>query len=132
MSLFAFIHKGFKDKNLRFFLINRTDINSSNDSEYRYGTGFYTSIFTVKQLFEKLSGIIEIRNEYRMKDKYMDLFVDDSGSNLIILSPQLNYMFGNLNVSAIFDYPLYGYYFGHQLAIKLAVAINLTYQLKLF
>jgi len=131
LVLQAFLHKGYKEHGLRFILIHRTDINAENNLEYRYGTGFYTSFYTAKNIFNELTGIIEIRNEYRTQDSYLGEVYEDSGGNIIILSPQLNYVIGDFNISALFDYPLYKYYNGYQLANDYSFALNFTWQLKL-
>ncbi len=132
LVLQAFLHKGYKDHGLRFILIHRTDINAENNLDYQYGTGFYTSFYTAKNIFDAITGIIEIRNEYRLKDAYMGEVYDDSGGNIFIISPQINYVIGDFNISALFDYPFYKYYNGYQLANDFSFALNLTWQIKLF
>ncbi|MFP4368706.1 MAG: hypothetical protein ACLFR2_03920 [Candidatus Kapaibacterium sp.] len=127
----AFIHKGFKDKGLRLFLIQRTELNAENDLDYRYGEGFYTSLFASKSISKGLSGILELRNEFRNKDEYLGEVNNDSGGSIFIISPQLNYVMGNFYLSALYDYPIYKYYNGYQLSNNSSFAINLTWQVKI-
>lgn len=131
LVLQAFFHKGFKDLGLRFFLIHQTDFNAENNLDYKYGTGFYTSFYTSKSIFNGLTGIIEIRNEFRMKDKYQGELYEDSGGSIFVVSPQVNYVIGDFNISALFDYPFYKNYNGYQLSNNSSFAINLTWQTKL-
>jgi hypothetical protein len=131
IALQAFLHKGYKDHGLRFILIHRTDINSENNSNYKYGTGFYTSFYTAINIVDELTGILEIRNEYRTKDEFMGEIYDDSGGNIFVISPQLNYVISDFNISVLFDYPIYKYYNGYQLANDYSIAMNLTWQINL-
>lgn len=132
LTLNFFIHKGIKKEGIRFLLIHRTDINAENNNNYKYGSGFYTSFFTTKNIVKGVTGIIEIRNEYRLKDKYQDELYEDSGGNIFVISPQLNYVIGDFNISTLFDYPFYKYYNGHQLASDYSIAVNLTWQTKIY
>ncbi len=128
----AFLHKGFKNLGLRFFLIHRTDINAENNLGYQYGTVYNTSFYTVKNILKELSTILEIRHELRMKDKYQGELHEDSGGFNFIISPQLNYVFGKFNISAFYEYPFYKYYNGHQLSNNSSFGVNLTWQTNLF
>lgn len=131
LVLQAFLHKGFKDYGLRFFLIHRTDINAVNNLDYKYGAGFYTSLFVSKSIIKSLTGLLEIRNELRMHDKYQNELSEDSGGNIFVISPQLNYVVGDFYISALFDYPFYKYYNGYQLSNNSSFSINLTWQTNL-
>ncbi len=128
LVLQAFLHKGFKDYGLRFFLIHRTDINAENNLDYQYGSGFYTSLYVSKNILKGLTGLLEVRNELRMQDKYQGELYEDSGGNIFIVSPQINYVLGDFYISALFDYPFYKNYNGYQLSNSSSFAINLTWQ----
>ncbi|HBX52538.1 MAG: hypothetical protein A2275_12895 [Bacteroidetes bacterium RIFOXYA12_FULL_35_11] len=121
-------------KGMRYFLINRVEINTENKQEYQFGNVFITSLFVSKHLHfrwqwltENWTAILQVRHEYRTKSKNRDIEVGSSGSNLLYLSPQLNYTIKEKwNVSVIADIPLYQYYYGTQLANKFAIGFNLT------
>jgi hypothetical protein len=131
-----FLHKGFGESSFHLFLINRSEFNTTNKEDYRYGNSYLTSLFATTKLFENMTGIFEIRDEYRQEDKVKDQFAN-SGGNVIILSPQLNYNLGDFNISALFDYPVYSYYnaylklkpYIYQLAQKYSFAVNLSWQI---
>ncbi len=127
-----FIHKGFEQQGIRLILMHRTDINAENNLDYQYGTGFYTSLYLTKNIIDRLSGIVEIRNEFRLKDKYLGETYEDSGGNIFIISPQINYTIKDFNISALLDYPFYKNYNGYQLANDFSIAFNITWQTELF
>jgi hypothetical protein len=124
------IHKGFKKEGINLFLINRSELNSKNKNEYQYGPAFYSSFFISKIFLKQFNGIIELRNELRMKDKSHDsTFVDSGGLNFII-SPKINYNLNDFSISAMLDFPFYQYYNGHQLGNKLSAALAISYNIK--
>ncbi|MCL5990733.1 MAG: hypothetical protein M1419_01345 [Bacteroidetes bacterium] len=128
-----FFHKGFSNISTNLFLVNRIEINSSNsnDYEYKYGNCYNTSLFVTKKIVDKLIGIVQFRNEIKDKDRENIGEIQSSGSNLLFISPQLNYSFGDLSVSALYDLPVYRYYNSRQLAGKYSFALNFIWQLDL-
>jgi hypothetical protein len=136
LSLFAY--KGFNKSGFHFFLINRTEFNTKNKYGYIFGPSNYTSLFSAYEVFPFLTGIIELRNEWRLRDYIIDYYVGESGGNkiytdkyagdsggdIIFISPQINFNISSFNLSLIFDYPLYGLYNGTQLANNYSVGLN--------
>ncbi|MBI5219835.1 MAG: transporter [Bacteroidia bacterium] len=121
-------------KAMRYFMINRVEINAVNKQEYKFGNAFITSLFVSKKLHfrwqwltENWTAILQVRHEYRTKSTNEGNEVTASGSNLLFISPQLNYSISEKwNVSVIADIPMYQYYNGTQLANKFAVGFNIS------
>lgn len=130
----AFLHKGFKKDDIHLFLLNRSEYNFENASNYQYGPSFNTSMYFTKGILKNLTGILEIRNEIRLKDKLKGEYHEDegmyTGGIFLHLSPQINYSIGQFNFSALYDYPIYQYYNGYQLGNNYMIALNITYQTK--
>lgn len=130
--LLNYFHKGFIESEMNLIMINRIDINAENNSDYQYGTSFINSAFVTKSIIEDLTGILEIRSDVKLRDRYLDEEVMTSGWNNVILSPQINYSFSDFNVSAFYDIPVYKYYNDTQLTNKQNIGISLTWQSKVF
>lgn len=121
-----FWYKGFIEKGVRLFFINRFETNTENQREYKFGNALYSAFFVSKSFNLHLTGIIQARYEYKGKDFRNNYLLNSSGSHILYLSPQLNYTIAQKwNVSVLTDLPVYRYYNGIQLAHKFAFAINL-------
>jgi hypothetical protein len=124
-------------KAMRYFMINRYEVNFVNNENYRYGNVLYTSLFISKHLHfrqqwisENWTAILQLRNECRSRNYYNHTKVKGSGSILFYLSPQLNYTIKEkYNISVLTDIPLYQYYNDIQLANKFSLLVNLTMDL---
>jgi len=130
--LLSYLHKGFKSEGLHFILVNRAEFNAKNKTTYKYGSSFVNSFFITKNMIGKLTGILEIRSDVRLRDSKYGNNIYDSGWNIIILSPQLNYSIGNFNFAAFFDFPVYKHYNGKQLTNKYSLGLAITWQTNLF
>jgi len=134
VSFQAFLHKGFKANDIHLFLINRTDYNFENKNEYQYGSTINTSFYITKGILKSLTGILEIRNEIRMKDKFKSEYQEDAGmftgGYFFHFAPQLNYTIGQFNFSVLFDYPIFQYYYGHQLGNNYSIGLNVSWLTK--
>jgi len=134
-----FFHKGFSEATTHLFLVHRIEINgrNENDYDYKYGNIYNTSLFVTKKIIPNLIGILQLRNEIKDKDTEREKNdeeikeISNSGGILFFISPQLNFSFGDVFVSALFDYPLYRYYNSRQLAGKYSFAMNFIWQLDL-
>lgn len=128
-----FMHKGFSDSEYHLFFIGSSEVNLENSDGYRYGDLYSFSLFAAKNLSKLFTGVVELRNEYRLKDEYKlngeSHIHNSSGSKTMVISPQINFLQKNLNVSLGFDYPLYQYYNGEQLGRHLAVGFNLAWNI---
>ncbi len=119
-------------KGLRFFITNRIEVNTANKQNYRPGTSVFTSFFLSKHLMSHwLPGdwttIIQLRNEFRAKDKLCCGFKEASGGVLFFVSPQINYSIKEKwNVSFMFDYPVYQHFNGTQLGTKYGFTLSLS------
>jgi len=124
-------------KGLRFFMINRYEYNFKNSVDYLWGQSLFNSFFISKRLHfkqqwmtENWTGVLQLRHEMRTRNYNYALSnpqVDASGSQLIYLTPQLNYTANEIwNFSLLFDIPLYKYYNGTQIGNKFAVSLSIT------
>jgi len=131
INIKSFLHKGFKKSDLHFFLINRFDYFFENNQTYNYGPMLTSSLFMTKTLINNLSAYIELRNELRDKDLKNGEKVDNTGSSIFYISPQLNYSFDKFNISLFYDFPIYQSFNGSQLGVNYSIGLNITYQTKL-
>ena len=131
LGLKSFFHKGFNKSDLHFFLINHLNYFFENNQHYQYGVILTSSFFITKLIIENLSAFFEIRNELRSKDYKENKTLNNTGSSIFYISPQLNYTLYGLNISVFYDYPFYQLFNGSQLGINYSLGINLTYQTKI-
>lgn len=129
----AFLHKGLKDPDINLFLIGRAEFNGENKNTfpYRYGNSYIASLFAGKEIFDNLTGIIQFRSEYREKDFRSGKPIDQTGSLLLFISPQVSFNLSDWNISALFDFPFYKYYNDRQLSMKYSFSVNLTHTFSL-
>ncbi len=128
----SFLHKGYREIGLHLILSNRIENNFENAQEYKYGLALVNSLFVSQNIYENLNGIVELRSEYRTKDKTKGIEIPNSGGNSVVVSPQLNYSISDFGISAIFDIPVYKYYNGSQLTNAYTFGLALSWQSKLF
>ena len=138
VSEMIFFNKGFPAITLRIFSINRFDYNfrAKNDyiqsTDYKYGNILLNSVFISKKIMKYFFGILQIRNEWKTNDKDFqndepDHKVENSGFDLVTVSPQLSYsIVGKWNLTASVDIPVYKYYNGKQMTPAYSFAVSLT------
>jgi hypothetical protein len=118
-----FISKGYVCNGTRIFLINRTEVNGVNASAYQYGILSQTSVFYLKNINDKLAGLMQARHELKTKDKRNDQVINYSGGHQVFLSPQLSYIpLKGISISATFDYPVFQFLNGIQMGNRYAVS----------
>ncbi|MEI7664408.1 MAG: hypothetical protein WCK34_19525 [Bacteroidota bacterium] len=139
-SAMLFLNKGFPSITLRLFTISRYDYNfrSKNDyfqhTDYKYGNILLNSIFVSKKIIKYFFGILQVRYEWKTNDQdfasisYEENYkVENSGFNLITVSPQLSYsIVGKWNLTVLCDIPVYKFYNGKQMTPKYSFAVSLT------
>lgn len=109
------------ENGMRYFFISRAEVNSENKNEYKLGHSFYNSFYLSKHLmFPWLKGdwttILQVRNEIRTFDKMYNIKKESSGSTLLFLAPQINYVHKDeWYLSAMLDIPVYQKFNGIQL-----------------
>ncbi len=127
ISGMIFISKGFPDVKMRLFSINRFDHNFQDKLAYAFGDVLSNSVFVSRNITKNLMGLLQIRNEYRWKDKDQKVIRQNSGNHLVLLSPQLNYRFASeWNVSMMIDLPVYKHYSGKQLTPSYSFAVGIS------
>lgn len=133
----SFLYKGFPEKRLRLFFINRYELNYPDIKNYKYGNALLNSFFIAKRIKQSnWTAIAQVRYEFREKDltnpnRYScyatGTYVNSSGGHLIFIAPQINYTIAQKwNLSLLADLPVYRYYNGTQLGNKFAFAIYLS------
>jgi hypothetical protein len=105
------------------------DINATNSAEYRYGPVSTSSLAFLGRVAENLTLIAELRVEHRWRDHYFEAPMDDSGVSTLVLSPQFGFRMGPFLLSPFFDFPLYRYYYGTQLANDLQTGLHLLWNI---
>jgi hypothetical protein len=119
-----FLHKGFIQKKTHLFFVSQYLLAGKNDLNYKRGDAWINSFFVSYNVKYPWSIIMRIRNELSGKDHRSEQLINASGSNLLYLSPQINYNIKQkLDVSVLFDVPVYRYYNGTQLAKQYNVAV---------
>lgn len=127
-----FFVKENSESGMRYFFISRFETNRQNINDYRLGNAVFTSMFVSRHLPDHwIKGdwtvILQLRNEFRTKNKRGEITEEYTGGNIFLLSPQINYRLKEKwNFSLIFDIPVYQYYNGIQLAYNYAFMVNLT------
>ena len=106
---------------MRYFFISRAEFNGTNKKEYKLGNSWYNSIYLSKHLMSpKIKGdwtaILQLRNEIRQQDVIGTEIKKSSGSNLLFIAPQLNYVYKEQwYISAMIDIPVFQDFNGTQL-----------------
>lgn len=127
MVIQSFLYKEFDESAFRIFMINAVNISGSNPRSYKEGNTYLNSLFLSKTFLKTLTGIIQIRNEIRSHSYRDNMKVMSSGGYRFILVPQLNYQIKNkYNLSFLYEFPFYQYYYGIQLKDRYAFSINLN------
>jgi hypothetical protein len=116
----------------RWFLTERIEVNARNRQDYRQGTSAFTSLFYSKHLmFPWLKGdwtaIMQVRNEFRGRDRTADGLRESTGSTVFYLSPQINHFIREKwNLSITGDIPIWQSFTGTQLAMRYGFSLNLA------
>lgn len=119
-----FLYKGFIQKKTHLFFASQFLTVGKNNLNYKSGNAWINSFFISYNIKHPWSIIMQVRNELRGKDHRNEQLINASGSNLLYLSPQINYNIKQkLDVSVLFDVPVYRYYNGTQLAKQYNVAV---------
>jgi len=122
-----FFNKGFPDITLRIFTLNKFEINGTNRDDCKYGNLFMNSIFVSKKIAMNFFGVVQFRSENRQKDIEDGATKDNTGNEIIFISPQLSYSIaGQWHLAAMTDIPVYKNYIGKQLTPKYSFAVSLT------
>lgn len=125
----SFLYKGFSEKGLRLFFINRYEANYPDQQRFKFGNSFLSSFFISKRIKQSnWAVIVQARHEFRAKDvRDAGTYVNSSGGNLIFIAPQINYTIAKKwNISLLADLPVYRNYNGIQLGNKFAFALYLS------
>lgn len=126
-----FLYKGYIQKKTHLFFASQFLSAGKNDLNYKNGDAWINSFFVSYNIKYPLSLILQLRNELRGKDHRNGQLIDASGSEMLYVSPQLNYNFRQrLDISVLFDLPVYRYYNGTQLGkqYNIAVIVNRVFK----
>jgi hypothetical protein len=112
---------------LTLAISNRTDFNTENDRGFIYGISNTSSFFIAGTIYEKLSGVFELRNTFRAKDKYLGTINEDSGGNVLSIAPQFIYSINDFKIAVLGSIPVMNYYNGTQLTNSFTCGVHLSY-----
>ena len=121
----SYFYKGIMNDSLKLFLINRMELNYENDLLYKYGNTFSTSLFISYPVRKKLTGLIQLRHEYKEFNRNAGIELTNTGGHIAFVSPQIVYSIGKWDASVLTEIPVYRNYNGTQLGNKIAVAVSL-------
>lgn len=116
----------FEDYKFTVFIINRAIINYADKNDYLYGNTLINSLM-ISKTFSKFISSLEIRNEIRAKDKYKEIDINDSGSLQFFLSPKIGISLNKFTILAVYDFPIYSYYYGKQMGNNYSLSFNIYY-----
>jgi hypothetical protein len=122
----SFLYKGLKNDSIKLFLINRLELNYENELSYRYGNSFSTSLFVAAPAIKSVTGILQLRHEYKLMNRSFDKKLINTGGHIAFISPQINYSFGKWNASFLVDFPVWRHYNGTQLGNKYSLTLNVV------
>ncbi|MFW6289498.1 MAG: hypothetical protein ACOC0R_00905 [Mariniphaga sp.] len=109
----------------RYFLTSRFETNAENKENYRLGNMLFSSIYISQhlkhpKLKDKWTAILQVRHELRTSDRIKDRIKEASGSSLLFVAPQLNYVLNDeWYLSGMADIPAYQNFNGTQLGAGL-------------
>ncbi len=128
----AFIIKENSFRGLRYFFVARGEYNYKNRAGYRYGNYFAASAYLSKHLmYNRVKGdwttILQLRNEFRGRDRINDRTVEYTGGYSLLVVPQINFTIKEKwNMSLMGSIPVYQYFNGIQLATKFGIILNVA------
>ncbi len=111
-----FVYRGFLDKGLHLFAVNRIEWKTSNPDGYRYGNLYATSLFASVNLGLQWVGGVQARTEIRGRDRRPSGRIPVTGSTKLYITPQVSFaLTRSLAVTVLADLPVYQRYNGGQL-----------------
>lgn len=115
---------------MRYFISNRFEYNFANKYHYKAGSSLVNSFYASKHLVAvpgDWTVILQLRNELRNVDRINDTVKPSSGSVLLFVVPQINYVYKEkLYVSLMADIPFYQYFKGEQLGAGLGFTLSIS------
>ncbi len=124
-----FYKKYFPEINSGLIIGNRTDYNFRNYWDYKYGFSSITSFIFLNNLLSFLNLGIELRNDYRDKDKDFKVneIINESGMYAFALNPLVRVISGKFIFAAFYSFPVYQYYNGRQIANKYSLGFDISF-----
>ncbi len=105
----------------RYFFTSRFETNAENKEKYRLGSSLFNSFYISQhlrhpKLKDKWTAILQLRHEFRTPDRLNNEIKGSSGSTLLFITPQLNFvLYDEWYLSGLADIPAYQYFKGTQL-----------------
>lgn len=127
-----FFKKYFPDINLGMIAGNRTDYNLENKWDYRYGISSISSLVFLYNASANINFGAELRYDFRAKDYNKGKKNCGSGFFTFSLSPIFRYSYRKFIFGLFYNYPLYQFYNGKQLANKFSFGLNLSLNTNIF
>ncbi len=133
---YTFFYRGYPKQNLRFFANALYIRKGWNPLGEKMGDFVTVGLFVSKSFFPNLGTTLQVRGELIAPMKInqvveMNDFQSDntsSGYKKVFVTPMVNYSFGNFNVYALIDLPVYQYVTGNQVGTEFQATAGLTYR----
>lgn len=123
---------------LRYFWINRYEVNFVNPQGYLFGNIFNSSAFVSRHFvfgegkLKDWTFILQLRYQHKGQNQRDGSPVQASGGEMVMIAPQVNCsIFESWNISLLYEKPLYQYYLGTQLGMDYAFLINIVHDFNL-
>jgi hypothetical protein len=133
ITLQSFIVKENSFSSMRYFWVNRYEINFENPQGYVFGKVFSSSVFVSRHFtfgegrWKDWTLILQGRFQMKEKNTRDGNIVLASGGHSVMFAPQVNFSPGeNWNISLVFERPLYQYLNSIQLGSQYAVLLNMS------
>ena len=105
------------------------DLNLANGNGTKVGDAVYTQVMCRYNNLEKFSPSIALTADYRMRDKYKETQVQNSGGYSLNIVPAVSYSIESISTSLNLSttIPLYRYYEGYQSGQNFAVQFGISF-----
>lgn len=105
------------------------DLNLANGNSSKVGDAIYTQVMWRYNNLEQFSPSLALTADYRMKDKYKEIQVQNSGGYSLNIVPAVSYSIESLSTSLNLSttIPLYRYFKGYQSGQNFAVQFGISF-----
>ncbi|MFA5510951.1 MAG: hypothetical protein WC313_00755 [Candidatus Kapaibacterium sp.] len=121
----------FKNLNEKYNIIaaHRGEMFVENNTGFKPGNSFVSSVFVTRILGDGFTGIMELRHDYLSKSEQESELIQNSGKTVVSLVPQLTYSLDGYSVSAFIEYPFYKKYVNIQLSEQFGAGLAVIFML---
>lgn len=121
-----FISRSFLSGDLSIINYSRYEINSLDEQDYKFGNSLTNSFYFSLPVSDNLISHLELRNLIRASDQINDSTLNNTGSYIILISPQISYHLKTLALRIGGEIPIYKYMNGTQLTNSFTLFVNIS------